>query len=71
MTRRRRRSETCRQTTRWYAYTGGCSWWDLSFSRIGVPPLFAAVQADAGRPRCCRFLVPAFERCASPGVAPS
>eukprot|EP00955_Chlamydomonas_euryale_P030122 317375-Chlamydomonas_euryale.AAC.1 len=36
MTRRRRRSETCRRTTRCYAYrTGGCSWWDLSLSHIG------------------------------------
>eukprot|EP00955_Chlamydomonas_euryale_P024899 262389-Chlamydomonas_euryale.AAC.2 len=36
MTRRWRRSETCRQTTRCYTYrTGGCSWWDLSFSCTG------------------------------------
>eukprot|EP00955_Chlamydomonas_euryale_P007762 82214-Chlamydomonas_euryale.AAC.1 len=45
MTRRRRRSGTCRQTTRCYAYrTGGCSWWDLSLSRIGV--LFSFPSLD-------------------------
>eukprot|EP00955_Chlamydomonas_euryale_P070669 360822-Chlamydomonas_euryale.AAC.1 len=36
-----------------------------------VPPLFAVVRAEAGGPGCCLFLVPVFEQCVSPGVAPA